>query len=257
MDTRFDFSVQKRLFRLALDVLSIRLSPEDIWAFGGGTALSAVHFHHRYSDDIDIFLYDGNISRLVPGRWFPENLIARLQGEGFLGHKYPKTYVELEFPVGKIQFFDVTPKTEAPFTIETIWGEAVRIETPAEIIAKKVFWNSPQLRPRDIFDIAVAVSQRPKILEDLIIQEGMSIDLFIDLCEFLKNNKNFKKTYQIEMENLKIAEKYSNLAASSIDFVINSLHQSFREIGRIGNPNRVESAKERPRRRTTKTYPSS
>lgn len=164
--------------------------------------------------------------------------------------------MELEFPVGKIQFFDVTAKTEVPFTVKTIWGEAIRIETPAEIIAKKVLWNSPQLRPRDIFDIAVAISHSPQILKNLIIQEGMSIDLFIDLCEFLKNDKNFRETYRIEMQNLKITKKYSGVAASSIDFVINSLHQSFREIGHIGNPNRVESAKGRPHRRTTKTYPS-
>ena len=91
----------------------------------------------------------------------------------------------------------------------------------------------------------------------LSVTAPYGLDLQCRLCEFLKNDKNFRETYRIEMQNLKITKKYSGVAASSIDFVINSLHQSFREIGRIGNPNRVESAKERPRRRTTKTYPSS
>lgn len=237
------------MFGLALEILSDRLSPDDVWAFGGGTALSAVHFHHRYSDDIDIFLYEGNISRLVPGRWFPESLVARLQEEGFLGHKYPKTYVELEFQTGKIQFFDIVPKTGSPFTTEKVWGETVRIETPAEIIAKKVFWNSPQPRPRDIFDIAVALSHTPQILENLIIREGLSLDLFVDLSEFLKKDKDFKETNRIEMENLVIAKEYSWIASSSIEIVTASLNGFFQKIGHA-------PCKGSPRNRTTNNFPS-
>ncbi|SFB48006.1 hypothetical protein SAMN03159496_04100 [Rhizobium sp. NFR07] len=44
--------------------------------------------------------------------------------------------------------------TAEPVTKNEVHGIAVDLETPAEIIAKKIFYRGASLQPRDMFDIA-------------------------------------------------------------------------------------------------------
>ena len=52
----YDFFKQKEMLAVTLDLLS-QNNLLEISSLGGGTALAAFYFNHRYSTDIDIFIY--------------------------------------------------------------------------------------------------------------------------------------------------------------------------------------------------------
>lgn len=164
-----DFVIQQRLLNAALALLNEKNI--TTFAFGGGTALSAFYWHHRYSTDIDIFLYpDGSNDRLDRLRrdWSDdiESIFSSLGYSGVM--RAPGYYLELTIDdQSKIQFFDVNPYTPTPYTMEHFWGQTLNIETPAEIIAKKIHYRGNKGHPRDIFDIAVAVHHDPTFFSNL------------------------------------------------------------------------------------------
>lgn len=137
-----DFVIQQRLLHAALALLDEKNI--TAFAFGGGTALSAFYWHHRYSTDIDIFLYpDGSFDRLdrLRRNWSDtiESIFSTIGYSGVM--RAPRHYLELTIDDhSKIQFFDVNPYTQIPYTIEHFWGHTLNIETPAEIIAKKIHY---------------------------------------------------------------------------------------------------------------------
>ena len=86
------------------------------FALGGGTALSAHYWQHRYSTDIDIFIYtDGNekaLKKIRPATWNGCSKAA-FQEIGFddaykaSGASFPGYYIELAINESeKIQFFE-------------------------------------------------------------------------------------------------------------------------------------------------------
>lgn len=164
-----DFHIQQRLLHAALALLDEKNI--TAFAFGGGTALSAFYWHHRYSTDIDIFLYpDGSSDRLDKlRRDWSDTIESIFSSIGYSGVMRAPGYY-LEFTIddqSKIQFFDVNPYTQTPYTMEHLWGHTLNIETPAEIIAKKIHYRGSKGHPRDIFDIAVAVHHDPTLFSDL------------------------------------------------------------------------------------------
>ncbi|MGA9045270.1 nucleotidyl transferase AbiEii/AbiGii toxin family protein [Sulfuricurvum sp.] len=164
-----DFVIQQRLLHAALALLDEKNI--TAFAFGGGTALSAFYWRHRYSTDIDIFLYpDGSTDRLDRlRRDWSDNIESIFSSLGYSGvMRAPGHYLELTIDdQSKIQFFDVKPYTQTPYRMEHFWGHILNIETPAEIIAKKIHYRGSKGHPRDIFDIAVAVHHNPTLFSDL------------------------------------------------------------------------------------------
>lgn len=120
------------------------------WSFGGGTALM-LQIAHRESHDIDLFIGDAQYLPFLN----PET-----QGYGL--DIAPTDYetdgtraLKIVFDgVGEIDFICCDPVSEAPFALSEIRGRSVRLETPSEILAKKVVFRGAQLQPRDMFDIA-------------------------------------------------------------------------------------------------------
>ena len=53
----YDFSKQKAMLNATILLLKQK-NLLDISSLGGGTALAAYYWNHRYSTDIDIFIYD-------------------------------------------------------------------------------------------------------------------------------------------------------------------------------------------------------
>ncbi len=120
------------------------------WSFGGGTALM-LQINHRDSHDIDLFINDPQYLPylnpqtqhydLVPGPSDYETDGSRALKIVFAG-------------IGEIDFICCDPVTAMP-TVETeIRGRHVLLETPAEILAKKIVFRGSQMQPRDMFDIA-------------------------------------------------------------------------------------------------------
>ena len=140
------------LFELATEVFARTREAtrsEIDWSFGGGTAL-LLTIDHRESHDIDLFLAD-------------PQLLAFLNPatQGYPLSRHPDSYggdgtrsLRLVYREGEIDFICCLPITESPANTEVVRGQTVALETPAEIIAKKVYYRGTSLQPRDMFDLA-------------------------------------------------------------------------------------------------------
>jgi len=151
------------LFRRALEIVdSVAASGTrfDDWSFGGGTVLMR-RFRHRASKDVDIFVPDPQYLGYVSPRL---NDTAES-----LTSKYLETAisVKLFFPEGEIDFIASAPLTKNPTVDETILGRRVRVETTAEIIAKKVWHRGREFTARDIFDLAIVATTEPDAIESI------------------------------------------------------------------------------------------
>ena len=65
------------------------------------------------------------------------------------------------FPEGEIDFIASAPLTRAPAIVETVLGSKVRVQTSAEIIARKLRFRGAEFTARDIFDFAVVAEMEP------------------------------------------------------------------------------------------------
>ncbi len=116
----------KWLFEQAVRCLdSIKNAPAPFWTLGGGTALVA-----------DVTEAYDEMSN----------------------------YLKVRFPgLGEIDFI-VAPLLTSPGYIEReICGVTTRIETPIEIVVKKVFYRASELTQRDAIDIALVLEKMPSV----------------------------------------------------------------------------------------------
>lgn len=113
------------------------------WSFGGGTALM-LQIKHRESHDIDLFIDDAQyLSYLNP------------QTQGYDLALAPSDYetdgtraLRIVFDgVGEIDFICCDPLTEEPFVVSEIRGRSIKLETPAEILAKRWSSEAPTYSP--------------------------------------------------------------------------------------------------------------
>ena len=120
------------------------------WSFGGGTALM-LQDGHRESRDIDIFLKN---VQLLPYFSPRTNDVAEQISRDY---EEDSRYIKLALPdeKGEIDFIAAPYITANPFFQKTIDGQSVKIETPEEIIGKKVFYRTETFLVRDVFDLVV------------------------------------------------------------------------------------------------------
>ena len=122
----------------------------DSWSFGGGTALM-LQIGHRESFDIDIFIDDPQVLPYL-----------NPTTQGYTLQFNPDEYVsdgthalKIVFAgIGEIDYICASSLTENPTSRVTVRGVEVDLETPSEIIVKKVHYRGASLQPRDMFDIA-------------------------------------------------------------------------------------------------------
>jgi predicted nucleotidyltransferase component of viral defense system len=219
-----DFSIQKRLLHAALALLDDK--GITTFAFGGGTALSAFYWHHRYSTDIDIFLYpDGSSDRLDRlRRDWSESIESVFASLGYSGEmRAPGHYLELTIDEqSKIQFFDVNPYTSIPYTMVDFWDHTLNIETPAEIIAKKIHYRITKGNPRDIFDIAVAIHHDPTLFLALSslgrIGEDDLNSVYATLSDICSNEERMAY-YQRDIRAMNPNPKYHILSVGAPEYL--------------------------------------
>ncbi len=141
------------LFDLALSIMD-QANAKGIglhnWSFGGGTALM-LQIRHRESHDIDLFIDDAQyLPFLNPQTQDYDLALAPSDYETDGAHALKIVYDGM----GEIDFICCDTITAAPVSIVTLRGRQVRLETPAEILAKKVVFRGTRMQPRDMFDIA-------------------------------------------------------------------------------------------------------
>jgi hypothetical protein len=116
------------------------------WTLGGGTAL-AMSIEHRLSYDIDIFVAKKGLREFVPGRNpYADSISPKLQWPGY--------YVKFQREEGEVDFLQAHLLTEPGFVPLQYRGREVALETPTEIIAKKIRYRAATFTPRDVFDLA-------------------------------------------------------------------------------------------------------
>ena len=130
------------------------LPPGIGWSWGGGTAL-AMHLAHRISDDIDIFFTDANALRLLSPQRNP--VVKAITGKW----QEPGHYIKLECEAGEIDFIVARQFTDHPTDPVEFAGRSMPLETPAEVLAKKLHYRGSRVIARDVFDLAAALEAVP------------------------------------------------------------------------------------------------
>jgi len=140
-----------------VDEIARRGIPDPFWTFGGGTVLMLRH-QHRVSKDIDIFVPDPQYLGFVTPR-------LNDTAEG-ISQDYVEApgYVKLLRPEGEIDFVASPNLTTQPFEEWTLLGRKVRVETSAEIVAKKLWHRGDRAAARDLFDLALVIEREPAAL---------------------------------------------------------------------------------------------
>ncbi len=167
------------LFQEALIILKSAKIPKTKWTFGGGTALM-LWFNHRMSRDVDIFMTDAQ---------YLNYLTPRLNDTAYSftdDYTESSNFLKLKLKEGEIDFIIAPHLSKNPSIKRKIKGEIVNLETPEEIILKKIFYRAEGLKVRDIVDIAMAIKRRQKILlkqRDLILSKA---PIILDRLDKLK-----------------------------------------------------------------------
>lgn len=127
------------------------------WTFGGGTVLMLRHAH-RLSKDIDIFVPDPQYLGFVSPRLsdVAESVTHDyVEGPG---------YIKLLRPEGEIDFVASPNLTREPHEEWELLGRRIRVETSAEIVAKKLWHRGDRATARDLFDLALVIEREPESL---------------------------------------------------------------------------------------------
>ena len=132
----------------AIDHVASRVPPGTNWrwSFGDGTAL-ALQIDHRVSYDIDLFVSGVRLKLFTPH----QNPAAKLISDSF---QWPGFYLKFQLPIGEIDFLSsdlLTSPGVVPFGYK---GRQILLETPEEIVVKKLRYRSASLKLRDVFDLA-------------------------------------------------------------------------------------------------------
>lgn len=123
------------------------LSP-SICSMGGGTALM-YFLRHRLSKDIDIFFED-----LQHLNFFLPQLNGYLEDISS-DYSFLSNFIKIRIGNQEIDFIFGKNITGIEPSVENIDGRHIRMESPLEIIAKKIFYRHDHFTPRDVFDLAM------------------------------------------------------------------------------------------------------
>ncbi|MEA1648828.1 nucleotidyl transferase AbiEii/AbiGii toxin family protein [Nitrospirillum sp. BR 11164] len=178
-----------------------------VWSFGGGTAL-AVHYGHRISYDIDVFVGSSDIVRaLTPQR----NAVTKILLDGRT-YEYPGNYLKLIFAEGEIDFIVAERRTDNPVMDWLFEGHQVPLETPWEIATKKMFHRPSNFKVRDIFDMAAVIDHHADELRTVLPEVADRADRLMDRINLLR------PVYEAQVRNdvnpTPAGERYGTAAAA-------------------------------------------
>jgi hypothetical protein len=131
---------------------------DPFWTLGGGTVLM-FRYHHRLSKDIDIFVPDPQYLGFVTPRL--SDTAADLTQDYT---ELPGAFVKLQFEEGEVDFVAAPNLVADAWEIWDIGGRSVKVETAAEIIAKKMYHRGDRATARDLFDVALVIEREPQQL---------------------------------------------------------------------------------------------
>ena len=145
------------------------------WSLGGGTVLM-FYYAHRRSKDIDIF---------VPDPQFLGYVNPRLGGRGeevTTDYKDGTEFVKLFLPEGEIDFVASPTLTKNPFEEHEVLGRKILLETPVEIVAKKLWYRGDRATSRDLLDLALVIEHHHSEILDQRDVFAKNIKAFTEQC---------------------------------------------------------------------------
>ena len=215
----YDFTIQKEMM-IAANYLLEKHGLSDVSALGGGTALAAYYWNHRYSTDIDIFTHSKvDISLLFrPAKWDInfKNIMKELD---YKESKIHPIYTEFTLKDNfKMQFLSTTDKTKTPFQLVRLWDMDILLESVEEIIAKKIHFRAHKGNARDLFDIAIAIHKDPIILNKLIIPSS-KLEELQNTVDTITTETKLLEEYLYEIHLMNPNPEYSKLAINCINYL--------------------------------------
>ncbi|MBT9166694.1 MAG: hypothetical protein DDT19_00018 [Syntrophomonadaceae bacterium] len=203
------------LFSIATEILRHEGIGKEKWSFGGGTALMT-YFNHRLSKDIDITIYDAQfIGNLTPRL---NDFIASKTND----YREMSHFIKLRFKEGDVDFILAPFLTKNPiYTTKDFSGATINIESPEEIVIKKIFYGADVFKLRDFFDLAVVIKHREKeMMHNLDVYYGKlsalekRLNLFKSKGFFVEKDvlniidmKTAKQTFHIVEDFIKTCEE--------------------------------------------------
>jgi hypothetical protein len=145
------------------------------WSLGGGTVLM-FYYAHRKSKDIDIFVPDPQFLGYVNPR------LSSKAEEVTDNYKVGTEFVKLFLPEGEIDFVASPTLTENPFKEHVVLGRKVLLETPIEIVAKKLWYRGDSATPRDLLDLALVIEHHFNEILDHGEVFAKNIEAFTEQC---------------------------------------------------------------------------
>ncbi len=185
-------------------------TPDPFWTFGGGTVLM-FRYQHRLSKDIDIFFPDPQYLSFVTPRLSD---IATKVSSQYVEHQ--NAYVKLIRAEGEIDFVVSPNLTETPFEIWNIGGTAVKVETAAEIIAKKLWHRGDRATARDLFDLSLVIEKDPNALMNAAKFLNKNAEVFISQ---ITSRAAVLKTQFNEIDTLNYKVSYEEAAKRAKEFL--------------------------------------
>jgi hypothetical protein len=149
----------RQLFPSALKLMA-HLEAETkapVWTFGGGTVLM-LRIRHRESRDIDLFVPDPQYLGYINPR------LSALAEDLSTHYEENAEFIKLFLPHGEIDIVVGASLTGQPFDLVPYKRRELRIETSAEIIAKKMWHRGHRAKARDLFDLCAVAEAEPQAI---------------------------------------------------------------------------------------------
>ena len=185
-------------------------TPDPFWTFGGGTVLM-FRYQHRLSKDIDIFVPDPQYLGFVTPRLSD---VAAAVSTDYVEDQ--SSYVKLIRPEGEIDFVASPNLTEAPFEMWNIGGQHIRVETAAEIVAKKLWHRGDRATARDLFDLSLVIEREPEALIKAAKFLRKNADLFTSQ---IASRASVLKAQFAEIDVLNYKPSYDDVAQRASQFL--------------------------------------
>lgn len=133
-------------------------APGARWSFGGGTVLM-LRIGHRMSKDIDLFVPDPQYLGWVNPR------LSDVAESVCSDYEEAAEFIKLFLAEGEIDIVVGQNLTASPWEEVPVLGRMVRVETCAEIIAKKMWHRGDRAKARDLYDLCAVAAAEPEAIE--------------------------------------------------------------------------------------------
>ena len=183
---------------------------DPFWTLGGGTVLMFL-YQHRLSKDIDIFVPDPQYLSFVTPRLSD---VAAAISDQYAEDQ--SSYVKLIRPEGEIDFVASPNLTDSPFEIWHIDGHHIRVETAAEIVAKKLWHRGDRATARDLFDLSLVIEREPEALIKAATFLLKNADVFINQ---ITSRKTVLERQFAEIDTLAYTPSYDEAAERATAFL--------------------------------------